>query len=1176
MNHFKYLKRCILLGLLFGYPMLANFSAVAAENESLQSVQALNENGSLPDYWLGRVIVKFREGTQSNRRRSLRSRSNAGFIKALPSINGEVWRVDDVEATISALQRQRRVYAEIEYMQPDYVIRAGDLNSAGFDAFNQRRDLRENGDEPIVVETKEPVVCAVIDSGVDYNHPDLKPYIWTNPGEIPDNGIDDDNNGYVDDVHGYDFIDNDGDPMGSCGHGTYVAGIIAGLANDNENTGLTVTGYGWPAKIMALNILKPRLSANGSINCVGSLVNAILAFEYVQKNADKMGIKCTNNSWDNGSYSQALEEAIQTEANEERLFIVAAGNEAKNNDVVSPYYPASYELNNIISVCSVDQNNNLSYFSNFGEQSVDLCAFGEKIRSTYPNNGYIVDSGTNMAAPYVTSTVMLLWSAFPHLTAAEVKAHIMDSVVQFPSLTGKNVTGGRLNLRRAITSVQLPSDPIPFMTLSSTQGVAPLVVTANASHSLGKITSYKWTSDEGQMNFGSDVTFEFAIPGTYVITLTITDENNVSATTQSAVIVTENQPPTALFSISPTGGLAPVAVTVDANKSSDRDNTGISYQWHSSENHASSEPKTTFLFETAGTQTISLTVTDSHGATDTSEQTITVEAPVQGISIVPTVRNFSDELLDEPKQRIPNDPNFSELWALHNTGFGGKPGADIGATKAWGITTGEPVVCAVLDSGVDSHHSDLKDNIVPGWNFINKNDDTSDKCGHGTQVAGIIGAIGNNEFGITGVNWSAKIMPLVVAEFKPLPKSREIRCSASDDAIIAALKYAQEQGVKCVNISLGAASSFNQKLFDAIQAYDGLIIAAAGNDYGLDNDATPYYPASYDLDNILSVCATDRTDSLAAVSNVGRKSVDLCAPGSGIMSTYLYGDYIENTGTSMSTAYVSGAVSLLWSAYPALTALEIKDHLIKSVDYFPQMLRYKLSAGRLNVYEALRRVQSKRQVFSISNTGQNDLKIEQIRLAGNNASAFKMSYDGCSSQQLASDKSCVVEVLFDSNEPGDKKAVLEVLSNAPQTVSVQLSGSIEDSSDDYFTVGIEPPTLERAKPAVYSIETREVEIPTVAIPKDRGYADIYQVKLCTINDNPLRFTLCDDIAKLKLLDRQNKILGDTLFDASTGVVHIPGVEVGSDTGVFYEVMLQMWMTPKGKLEFEVSKLIKVH
>jgi hypothetical protein len=342
----------------------------------------------------------------------------------------------------------------------------------------------------------------------------------------------------------------------------------------------------------------------------------------------------------------------------------------------------------------------------------------------------------------------------------------------------------------------------------------------------------------------------------------------------------------------------------------------------------------------------------------------------------------------------------------------------------------------------------------------------------------------------------------------------------------------------------------------------------------VDNDVIPFYPASYDLDNILSVCATDRTDGLAAISNVGRKSVDLCAPGSDIKTTYLDGDYIDNTGTSMSTAYVSGAVSLLWSAFPTLTALEIKDHLIKSANYLPQ-LRYKdISVGRLNVYQALRRIQSERQTFFITNTGQSDLKIDQVQLAENNTSAFKINHDTCSSQQLAPESQpCAVEVLFDSNdEPGDKKAVLEVRSNAPQTATVQLSGFVEDISGYKPTVDInELPSIKRAKQAVYRVETREVEISTVAIPKDKDY-DVLQVKLCLVNDEPLRFVLCG----INLLDRQNKILGDTLFDASTGIAHIPGVEVGSDTGIFYEVMLQTLTNPEGGLEFEVSKLIKVH
>ncbi|MEK8017724.1 MAG: S8 family serine peptidase, partial [Candidatus Parabeggiatoa sp.] len=596
-------------------------------------------------------------------------------------------------------------------------------------------------------------------------------------------------------------------------------------------------------------------------------------------------------------------------------------------------------------------------FSNFGQQSVDLCALGEEVTSTYPGNRYHKNQGTAMATPYVTNAVTLLWSAFPHLTAAEVKAQLMESVDKIPALEGKNATGGRLNLRRAISTVKIPEATQPIATLTPTQGVAPIEVIADASLSLGKITHYEWIASDGQVNSGQTVTFQFDTPETYVITLTVTDEKGISASTQNAVVVTENQPPTALLSISPLQGITPLAVTVDASQSFDVDRTGITYQWQASEGLVSSEPKTTLTFETPGTHLITLTVTDSHGATDTTEQTITVKSPVPGIAISPTSHDFS-EAPKQPKPKIPNDPNFDELWALDNRK---KPGADIGATKAWGITTGQPIVCAVIDSGVDGNHPDLKDNMVPGRNFLDNNDDnadTSDKCGHGTQVAGIIAAAGNNGIGIAGVNWSAKIMPLVVAEYKLKRNSHYPECRASDDAIIAALKYAQEQGVKCINISLSAASSYNPKLVDTIKANnEALIIVAAGNDYGEDNDLIPYYPASYELDNILSVCATDHNDKLAPFSNVGRKSVDLCAPGSGILSTYIDNQYDENYGTSLSAAYVSGAATLLWSVFPNLSAMEIKNHLLASADYLPQLQYDQLSVGRLNVYQALLSVQ---------------------------------------------------------------------------------------------------------------------------------------------------------------------------------------------------------------------------
>ncbi|MEK8019464.1 MAG: S8 family serine peptidase, partial [Candidatus Parabeggiatoa sp.] len=405
------------------------------------------------EYWPGRVIVKFHKEISTEKKSRLRAFFQADLIRELSIIQSEVWQVENVEAAIATQSRQ--AFSNIVSIRPDYVIRAQDIRTINNTLRRKSRDK-----EAISIETKAPVLCAVLDSGVDYTHPDLKPYIWTNPGEIPNNGIDDDGNGYVDDVHGYDFINDDSDPMDDCGHGTHVAGIVANLANKNdentdndENTGVITTGYGWPAQIIALKILRPEITRHGTTDCKGSSVSAILALEYVQNNAKNMGIKCSNNSWGGDTFDEALFELIQKEKDEGRLFIVAAGNDKRQDNDLSPFYPANYDLDNVISVCSVDKDNNLSLFSNFGQNSVDLCALGEEIESTFPGENYVIQQGTSMAAPYVMGAITVLWSAYPNLTWSEVKKHILASAERFYSLTTSNVTGGRLNLRQAVQNI---------------------------------------------------------------------------------------------------------------------------------------------------------------------------------------------------------------------------------------------------------------------------------------------------------------------------------------------------------------------------------------------------------------------------------------------------------------------------------------------------------------------------------------------------------------------------------------------------------------------------------------------------------------------------------------------------------------------------------------------------
>jgi subtilisin family serine protease len=285
------------------------------------------------------------------------------------------------------------------------------------------------------------IVVAVIDTGVDYTHPDLAANMWINPGEIPGNGIDDDNNGYVDDIYGYDFCNNDGDPMDDYFHGTHCAGTIGAVGNN----GVGVAGVCWNVRIMALKFL----SSEGS----GYIDGAIACIEY----SIDMGAKLSSNSWGGGGYDQALKDAIDAAGAAGMLFVAAAGNSNQNSDIY-PLYPAAYDNPCIISVMATDHTDNKSWFSNYGPTSVDLGAPGTGILSTFPtyetdamvyyglSTNYETISGTSMATPHVAGACAFMWSMNPALSHLQVKQIILDTVDKLGALDGLCVTGGRLNL----------------------------------------------------------------------------------------------------------------------------------------------------------------------------------------------------------------------------------------------------------------------------------------------------------------------------------------------------------------------------------------------------------------------------------------------------------------------------------------------------------------------------------------------------------------------------------------------------------------------------------------------------------------------------------------------------------------------------------------------------------
>ena len=394
-------------------------------------------------YVEGEVLVKFKHGSTETARRSVRSTLGAKRMRRLGR-SVEHLRLGSGRTTLAAIERLRR-HPDVEFAEPNYLVSIDKVpDDLRFVELYGLQNTGQTGGDPdsdidadlawdLTTGTHD-VIVGIIDSGVDYHHPDLAANIWTNPGEIPGNGIDDDGNGYVDDVHGWDFVNDDNDPFDDHGHGTHVAGTV-GAVGDN---GRGVTGVAWKVSIVPLKFI----AADG----FGTTVDAVAAIEY----ATSIGADITNNSWGGGAYSQTMAGAILDAADAEVLFVAAAGNHGFSNDLL-PHYPSGYESPNVIAVTMLNHRDVRPLQANLGVRTVDLGAPGVNILSTYPGGVYNFQSGSSMATPHVSGAAALVRTLAPHIGVVELKALLLDNVDPVVSLTGITVTGGRLNAFRSLS-----------------------------------------------------------------------------------------------------------------------------------------------------------------------------------------------------------------------------------------------------------------------------------------------------------------------------------------------------------------------------------------------------------------------------------------------------------------------------------------------------------------------------------------------------------------------------------------------------------------------------------------------------------------------------------------------------------------------------------------------------
>ncbi|MGS2717049.1 S8 family serine peptidase [Eionea flava] len=684
-------------------------------------------------------------------------------------------------------------------------------------------------------------------------------------------------------------------PLDTHGHGTQVAGVIASLNPHNEFKLL-------PVKALCDN-------GRGHHSDIIASIDYLLALKQQGVN-----ISVANLSFGGSDNGLSLLSALQALASQQVVIVASAGNDGRSNDEF-PHYPANYAISQMIVVAASDNNDHLASNSNYGISTVDLVAPGVDIYTAQLGGDYSLSSGSSLSAAYISGTAAMAQVAFPSLSAVNIKSRIMSSVDKRNQFSGQMVSRGRLNASKIFDGyIEGRLATSQFSSVDRNQRI---------QHTT--FDNLKNRSTTASLNRSAISGRELDIVANHIMMRFADTYKGYSLEERSAL-------------------LEPFGVSIEKD------------------------------FPYAG-GVVLLSINGAprapigklpEGETKESvhERVNRVVEQLQESGLV----EYAEPDSIVSAAAVPNDTLYDQLWGLEVI----QAEQAVDHLNQINASSTE-VVIAVIDSGIDYNHPDLVDNMwvntgeipgdgldndnnghhddIYGYNAINNTGDPMDDHSHGTHVAGTIGATRNNGLGVAGVSPNVRLMAVKFL-------NSENRGSSSD--ILASFDYVHmmklEQGVniRLTNNSWGGGGE-NQSVKAAIEAseqYGILFVAAAGNSK-TNTDLFPQYPASYDVDNIISVAATNEFDVLASsFSNYG-SSIDIAAPGDSILSTVLGGSYGFDSGTSMAAPHVSGVLGLMLSAKPDLSIGEAKSTLLDSADTLPLLDGLVNSSRRLNAYNAV-------------------------------------------------------------------------------------------------------------------------------------------------------------------------------------------------------------------------------